>query len=204
MICGSLNDRRPISNDDDVVILILPDHESLSAVENIADILAGDDDTPVRLSMRCISCWSYWAMWLSLEYSFYLAFIWNTSEQSRRVYNRKFIGRTYVDFDNLIVYTLSWKYFKLNYSGLGQARPMIMWNPRLISGDVGIGLNVRRLRERLLKWVPISLFLLSNIIVVLFWTTQMSLELSRCRQCEMAALFEHSEMLKYSFIMCIA
>ncbi|KAH9560201.1 hypothetical protein CY35_06G094400 [Sphagnum magellanicum] len=74
---GSLNDRRPISNDDDVVILILPDHESLSAVENIADILAGDDDTP--------------------------------------------------------------------------ARPMIMWNPRLISGDVGIGLNVRRLRERLLN-----------------------------------------------------
>jgi hypothetical protein len=52
MICGSLNDRRPISNDDDVVILILPDHESLSAVENIADILAGDDDTPVRLSME--------------------------------------------------------------------------------------------------------------------------------------------------------
>jgi DICT domain-containing protein len=28
---------------------------------------------------------------------------------------------------------------------------MIMWNPRLISGDVGIGLNVRRLRERLLN-----------------------------------------------------
>ncbi|CAI5966586.1 unnamed protein product, partial [Closterium sp. NIES-64] len=30
-------------------------------------------------------------------------------------------------------------------------RPLIMYNPRLVSGDVGVGLNVRRLRERFLS-----------------------------------------------------
>ena len=34
-----------------------------------------------------------------------------------------------------------------------QTRPLIMWNPRLFSGDVGIGLNVRRLREFFLACV---------------------------------------------------
>lgn len=32
-----------------------------------------------------------------------------------------------------------------------QARAMVMLNPRLVSGDVGVGLNVRRMRERLLR-----------------------------------------------------
>lgn len=73
---GSLNDRRPVSNDDEVVVLLTPDHQGLPDVERINAALAGDDDTP--------------------------------------------------------------------------ARPMIMLNPRLISGDVGVGLNVRRMRERLL------------------------------------------------------
>eukprot|EP00271_Cylindrocystis_brebissonii_P021515 TRINITY_DN7729_c0_g2_i1.p1 TRINITY_DN7729_c0_g2~~TRINITY_DN7729_c0_g2_i1.p1 ORF type:complete len:396 (+),score=60.12 TRINITY_DN7729_c0_g2_i1:90-1190(+) len=33
----------------------------------------------------------------------------------------------------------------------GPPRPLVMWNPRLVSGDVGIGLNVRRLRENFLN-----------------------------------------------------
>lgn len=33
----------------------------------------------------------------------------------------------------------------------GMTRPLIMWNARLVSGDVGVGLNVRRLRERFLS-----------------------------------------------------
>jgi len=74
---GSLNDRRPVSNDDEVVVLLTPDHQGLPDVERINDALAGDDDTP--------------------------------------------------------------------------ARAMVMLNPRLISGDVGVGLNVRRMRQRLLS-----------------------------------------------------
>lgn len=74
---GSLNDRRPVSNEDEVVVLLTPDYQGLPDVERINSTLAGDDDTP--------------------------------------------------------------------------ARAMVMLNPRLISGDVGIGLNVRRMRERLLS-----------------------------------------------------
>jgi hypothetical protein len=74
---GSLNDRRPVSNEDDVVVLLTPDRQGLPDVERINTTLAGDDDTP--------------------------------------------------------------------------ARAMVMLNPRLVSGDVGIGLNVRRMRERLLS-----------------------------------------------------
>ncbi|KAG0626237.1 hypothetical protein M758_2G113400 [Ceratodon purpureus] len=76
-VFGSLNDRRPVSNEDEVVVLLTPDHQGLPDVERINTTLAGDDDTP--------------------------------------------------------------------------ARPMVMLNPRLVSGDVGIGLNVRRMRERLLS-----------------------------------------------------
>jgi hypothetical protein len=74
---GSLNDRRPVSNEDEIVVLISPDHQGLPDVERINSTLAGDDDTP--------------------------------------------------------------------------ARAMVMLNPRLVSGDVGVGLNVRRMRERLLS-----------------------------------------------------
>ena len=30
--------------------------------------------------------------------------------------------------------------------------PVIMFNPRLASGDVGIGLNVRRMQQNFLRW----------------------------------------------------
>lgn len=43
----SLNDRRPVSNDDEVVVLLTPDHQGLPDVERINTALAGDDDTPV-------------------------------------------------------------------------------------------------------------------------------------------------------------
>ena len=45
-IC-SLNDRRPVSNEDEVVVLLTPDHQGLPDVERINTTLAGDDDTPV-------------------------------------------------------------------------------------------------------------------------------------------------------------
>jgi hypothetical protein len=43
----SLNDRRPVSNEDDVVVLLTPDRQGLPDVERINTTLAGDDDTPV-------------------------------------------------------------------------------------------------------------------------------------------------------------
>lgn len=70
---GSLNDRRPISKEDEVVVLIVPDYQGLADVQKIARLLSEDSDD--------------------------------------------------------------------------LARPLIMWNPRLFSGDVGIGLNVRRTRD---------------------------------------------------------
>ena len=42
-----MNDRRPVVNDDEVVVLVVPDYQGLADVERIAGILAGDDDTPV-------------------------------------------------------------------------------------------------------------------------------------------------------------
>ncbi|KAH7436613.1 hypothetical protein KP509_05G027900 [Ceratopteris richardii] len=70
---GSLNDRRPVSEDDEVVVLVVPDYQMLTEVQKIASQLSGDVD--------------------------------------------------------------------------GVPRPLVMWNPRLFSGDVGIGLNVRRTRD---------------------------------------------------------
>lgn len=43
----SLNDRRPVADEDEVVVLLTPDHQGLPDVEKIAGILGGDDDTPV-------------------------------------------------------------------------------------------------------------------------------------------------------------
>ncbi|GJP29532.1 hypothetical protein CLOM_g17050 [Closterium sp. NIES-68] len=73
---SSLMDRKPVQDQDDVVVLITPEYQQLSVVEGIGGMLATED---------------------------------------------------------------------------GLTRPLIMWNPRLVSGDVGVGLNVRRLRERFLS-----------------------------------------------------
>lgn len=51
----SLNDRRPVSNEDEIVVLISPDHQGLPDVERINSTLAGDDDTPVSLLARHVS-----------------------------------------------------------------------------------------------------------------------------------------------------
>ncbi|MCO5584183.1 hypothetical protein L7F22_038106 [Adiantum nelumboides] len=70
---ASLNDRRPISKEDEVVVLVVPDYQMLAVVQKIA--------------------------------------------------------------------------FQLSQDAEESPRPLIMWNPRLFSGDVGIGLNVRRTRD---------------------------------------------------------
>lgn len=42
----------------------------------------------------------------------------------------------------------SFPHFLVNW----QPRPLIMWNPRLISEDVGVGFNVRNLRRYFLRY----------------------------------------------------
>ncbi|KAJ7526753.1 hypothetical protein O6H91_16G021600 [Diphasiastrum complanatum] len=74
---ASLNDRMPVSKDDELVVLVVPDYQMLANVERIASFLAEDDEN--------------------------------------------------------------------------SPRPLILWNPHLSSGDVGIGLNVRRMRENFLS-----------------------------------------------------
>jgi len=71
---ASLSDRKPVEDEDEIIIMIAPDYQMLASVEKIASLLS----------------------------------------------------------DNL-------------------PRPLIMWNPRLFSGDVGVGLNVRRLRSSFLR-----------------------------------------------------
>uniref|UniRef100_A0A0D6R810 DUF1995 domain-containing protein n=1 Tax=Araucaria cunninghamii TaxID=56994 RepID=A0A0D6R810_ARACU len=71
---ASLSDRRPVEEEDEIVVMIAPDYQMLQSVEQIASFLS--DDSP---------------------------------------------------------------------------RPLVMWNPRLFSGDVGVGLNVRRLRQSFLS-----------------------------------------------------
>ncbi|TVU12643.1 hypothetical protein EJB05_46294, partial [Eragrostis curvula] len=74
--CSSLSDRKPVGAEDEVAVMIIPDHQMLESVERIASQLSDD---PIR--------------------------------------------------------------------------PLIMWNPRLVSGDVGVGFNVRNLRKNFLrKW----------------------------------------------------
>lgn len=73
---SSLNDRKPLGEEEEVVVLIAPDYQLLETVERIANTLAVED---------------------------------------------------------------------------GLTRPLVMWNPRLFSGDVGVGLNVRRLRENFMR-----------------------------------------------------
>uniref|UniRef100_A0A0E0L7R4 DUF1995 domain-containing protein n=1 Tax=Oryza punctata TaxID=4537 RepID=A0A0E0L7R4_ORYPU len=74
--CASLSDRRPVDVEDEVVVMIIPDHQMVESVERIASQLSDD---PIR--------------------------------------------------------------------------PLVMWNPRLVSGDVGVGFNVRNLRRNFLrKW----------------------------------------------------
>lgn len=71
---SSLGDRKPVSPEDEIVVMVVPDYQMLEYVEKIASELS--DDPP---------------------------------------------------------------------------RPLIMWNPRLISEDVGVGINVRRLRRNFLS-----------------------------------------------------
>ncbi|KAL5995164.1 hypothetical protein ACLOJK_025222 [Asimina triloba] len=67
---SSLSDRKPVDNEDEIVVMVVPDYQMLEYVERIASLLS--DDPP---------------------------------------------------------------------------RPLIMWNPRLVSEDVGVGFNVRKLRR---------------------------------------------------------
>ncbi|XP_058110998.1 uncharacterized protein LOC131253900 [Magnolia sinica] len=67
---SSLSDRKTVENEDEIVVMVVPDYQMLEYVERIASLLS--DDPP---------------------------------------------------------------------------RPLIMWNPRLISEDVGVGFNVRKLRK---------------------------------------------------------
>ncbi|XP_061338022.1 uncharacterized protein LOC133284902 isoform X2 [Gastrolobium bilobum] len=71
---ASLNDRKPVESDDEIVVMVVPDYQMLEYVERIASNLSNDPP-----------------------------------------------------------------------------RPLIMWNPRLISEDVGVGVNVRRLRRYFLR-----------------------------------------------------
>ncbi|KAL3655858.1 hypothetical protein CASFOL_000254 [Castilleja foliolosa] len=71
---SSLGDRKPVTSEDEIVVMVVPDYQMLGYVEKIASELS--DDPP---------------------------------------------------------------------------RPLIMWNPRLISEDVGVGINVRRLRRDFLS-----------------------------------------------------
>ncbi|XP_062228032.1 uncharacterized protein LOC133926233 [Phragmites australis] len=72
--CSSLSDRKPVDAEDEVAVMIIPDHQMLESVERIASKLSDD---PIR--------------------------------------------------------------------------PLVMWNPRLVSGDVGVGFNVRNLRRNFLS-----------------------------------------------------
>ncbi|XP_027159926.1 uncharacterized protein LOC113761238 isoform X1 [Coffea eugenioides] len=71
---SSLGDRKPVTRDDEIVVMVVPDYQMLEYVERIASELS--DDPP---------------------------------------------------------------------------RPLLMWNPRLVSEDVGVGINVRRLRRNFLS-----------------------------------------------------
>ncbi|XP_077253145.1 DUF1995 domain protein, putative (DUF1995) isoform X2 [Tasmannia lanceolata] len=71
---ASLSDRKPVKNEDEIVVMVVPDYQMLEYVERIASQLSNDPP-----------------------------------------------------------------------------RPLIMWNPRLISEDVGVGFNVRRLRRYFLS-----------------------------------------------------
>lgn len=71
---SSLSDRKPVENEDEIVVMVVPDYQMLGYVERITSTLS--DDPP---------------------------------------------------------------------------RPLIMWNPRLISEDVGVGFNVRKLRRYFLS-----------------------------------------------------
>ncbi|XP_004230190.1 uncharacterized protein [Solanum lycopersicum] len=76
---ASLGDRKPVSKEDEIVVMVVPDYQMLEYVEKIASDLS--DDPP---------------------------------------------------------------------------RPLIMWNPRLISEDVGVGINVRRLRRNFLSTFTVA------------------------------------------------
>ncbi|KAG6466263.1 hypothetical protein ZIOFF_075934 [Zingiber officinale] len=71
---SSLGDRKPVDNEDEVVVMVVPDYQMLENVERIASLLSTDPP-----------------------------------------------------------------------------RPLIMWNPRLVSEDVGVGINVRNLRRYFLR-----------------------------------------------------
>ncbi|KAK1281479.1 hypothetical protein QJS10_CPB22g00830 [Acorus calamus] len=71
---SSLTDRKPVQNDDEVVVMLVPDYQMLESVERVANHLLNDPP-----------------------------------------------------------------------------RPLIMWNPRLVSEDVGVGFNVRKLRNNFLR-----------------------------------------------------
>lgn len=45
-----------------------------------------------------------------------------------------------------------------------QPRSLIMWNPRLISEDVGVGVNVRQLKRYFLRYILHSLYTSNELV----------------------------------------
>ncbi|KAJ6853033.1 uncharacterized protein M6B38_251865 [Iris pallida] len=90
---SSLSDRKPVQDEDEVVVMIVPDYQMLEYVERIASQLLGDSTCPAVLTVT-------------------------TTKSLSQIF---------------------------------RPRPLIMWNPRLVSEDVGVGFNVRKLRKYFLS-----------------------------------------------------
>jgi hypothetical protein len=108
---SSLNDRRPIDAEDDLIVLATPDPQGLEVRGLPSDCFFVPNHQSHRSARLQLSRWCEHLRWR-------LCF-----QDCYRVVNM--LGET--------------------------GPPIVMFNPRLVSGDVGIGLNMRRLQSKFLK-----------------------------------------------------
>lgn len=51
-VLDSLNDRRPVSSEDEVVVLVVPDYQMIAEVQKIASFLSEDTENEVIFLLR--------------------------------------------------------------------------------------------------------------------------------------------------------
>lgn len=64
----------------------------------------------------------------------------------------------------LVHLRLGWELLSSLYLICLQPRSLIMWNPRLISEDVGVGVNVRQLKRYFLRYILRSLYTSNELV----------------------------------------
>jgi hypothetical protein len=142
---ASLNDRRPVADDDDIVVLAAPDPPGADDAIHISQRAPAGWRVGARASLRCGRAATVLVITECL-----------LRRSSRQLHDR-FSWWYWVSAlpqrccSTVILPSRLPSSRPVLFAGLAEGQRLVMFNPRLASGDVGVGLSVRRMRESFLS-----------------------------------------------------